>query len=65
VVIQSDLGWGEHVQTVVGSANKVWGMIRRICGWGASNSLYRMLYQTLVRSRLEYGTTVWDSHHMR
>ena len=65
IVFQSDMSWNNHVDSVVGSANKTWGMIRRICGRRANPNLYRMLYQSLVRSKLEYGSTVWDTHVRR
>ena len=62
VTFQSDLNWNRHVDASVTSASRVWGMVRRVTGCSANLDLQRMLYQCLVRSRLEYGSVVWDTH---
>ena len=54
VIVGSDLKWKEHVDIMVGKANKTFGMLKQTFE-SSESGLWKDLYVSLVRPRLEYG----------
>lgn len=62
VLLTSNLSWENHINSVVSSANKSLGFLRRNFR-SAPSQLKRLLYLALVRSKLEYASSIWHPHH--
>lgn len=62
VHITSDLSWQTHINFIANNANRMLGYLRRNFS-RAPSSLKLLLYKTLVRSKLEYASSVWDPGH--
>jgi len=62
IVIDGDLKFTSHVNEIVmPKANKVLGTIKRTIISRDANTI-RLLYITLVRPILDYGSTIWNPH---
>ena len=61
VEISSDLRWNIQVDKAVKKASQSLGMLRRNIS-GCSRSTKELAYNSLVRPRLEYASSVWDPH---
>lgn len=59
VHISSNLSWETHIQYVTSNANRMLGFIKRNFS-AAPLSLKLLLYKTLVRTKLEYASSIWD-----
>lgn len=59
--ITADLTWTAHISYVTNNANRMLGYIRRNFS-KAPSSLKLLLYKTLIRSKLEYASSVWDPY---
>ena len=59
VTIQSELKWSQHIHQIAVKANCTLSLIKRNLRL-ASKSLRETTYFTLVRSQLEYASTVWS-----
>ena len=57
--ISSDLDWQLHIHLKVNKANSMLAFIKRTYGYSPMPDAKRMLYLTLIRSGLLYGSTVW------
>ena len=64
VTISSNLTWNHHIKTTAAKANKTLGFVKRNLK-GASKKAKILAYQTLVRPKLEYCSTVWAPHHQQ
>ena len=54
------LSWNSHVDVITNKANRILGLFRRTCrGWKDTETL-KVLYCTLVRSQVKYGSVVWS-----
>lgn len=62
VHITSNLSWSTHVEYVANNANRMLGYLKRNF-FQAPSSLKLILYKCLVRSKLEYASSVWDPGH--
>ena len=59
------LSWNSHVDAITNKANRILGLPRRTCrGWKDTETL-KVLYCTLVRSQVEYGSVVWSPYTVR
>jgi hypothetical protein len=58
-VIQSNLAWDKHIDTIVCRAKRVMGLIKRTVGHNAPLNVKLRLYTALVRSKLETCSQVW------
>ena len=59
------LSWNFHVDAIKNKANRILGLLRIFCrGWKDIETL-KVLYCTLVRSQVEYGSVVWSPHTAR
>lgn len=54
-----DLDWQTHIHQKVSKANSTLAFIKRTYGYSAAPEAKRMLYLTLIRSGLLYGSTIW------
>lgn len=61
VLLTKNLSWDSHINTVVSAANRSLGYLRRNFRSVPSN-LKRLLYISLVRSKLEYASSIWHPH---
>jgi len=61
IVIDGDLKFTSHVNEIVMKANKVLGTIKCTIISRDANTI-RLLYITLVRPILDYGSTTWNPH---
>lgn len=59
VLISSNLKWKSHINSVVSKANRVLGTLLKTFT-SRDASLWRLLYIFLVRSHLEFASTVWN-----
>lgn len=61
IIISANLSWQDHVDYITSNANRALGYLRRNFSLAPTN-LKLILYKTLVRSKLEYASSIWDSH---
>ena len=61
VNITSDLQWNQHINNITNKANSILGLLRRNLRI-PSETIKTNAYQSLVRTHLEYASTVWDPH---
>jgi hypothetical protein len=59
VIIDNTLSWNSHIKEIVSSAYRVLYLIKRSIGFNAPVTVKRQLYLTMVRSKLDYCSTVW------
>jgi len=64
VNFSSDMKWNAHIDAVKSKANSKLGFLRRNVRI-ASTRLKSQLYTTVVRSNLEYASTVWSPHEAK
>ena len=65
VEISSGFVWNDHVNKIVGKCNKMMGLIKRTIGYEAPIRVSKTLYSTLIRSNLEYCSSVWNGTSKR
>ena len=61
VLISDNLKWGPHVNQVCQKANRLIGFLRRNLKY-CPKVLKDTAYKSLVRSNLEYCSSIWDPH---
>ncbi|KAL1447072.1 hypothetical protein WDU94_005662 [Cyamophila willieti] len=59
ITIQSDLTWNLHIEETINKAYKKLGTIIRHCGPIEDIDAIVMLYKSLVKSTIEYGSEIW------
>ena len=64
VPISEDFTWKKHIDDTVNRANKTLGFVRQnLSDW--SDPVKSVASTTMVRPRLEYSSTDWDTHQNR
>lgn len=63
VYLDTKLTWREHIKYTVYKCKKVLNVMRCLAGleWGACFSALKYIYIALIRSKLDYGCTVYGS----
>ena len=61
VTLSNDLEWSKHIATMTNKANSKLSFLRRKLK-GCPEKLKKTAYFSLIRSFMEYGTTVWDPY---
>jgi hypothetical protein len=64
VIVGNDLKWREHVDRMVGKANRTLGMLKRTFE-SREPGLWKDLYVSLVRPHLEYAVQAWNLNLQR
>ena len=60
IIVSKDLTFNKHVNLIVGKANQRWAMIMRLFDRTRNPALMCTLFNSLVRSKLEYNSVSWD-----
>lgn len=63
VIIDRKLRFDQHINSMVNKAYKMLGFISRVTKDFTNMKCINMLYNSLVRSNLEYCASVWNPHH--
>lgn len=62
ITFSSDLSFTEYINAISNKAIRVFGFLTRVC-WELNDSIcLRVLYFSLVRSSLEYGSIIWNPY---
>ena len=61
IIIQSDLKWHKHIQSITSKANQTLALLKRNLKI-PSTQLRERAYFSLVRPKLEYAATVWSPY---
>lgn len=59
IILDSELSFEEHINAVVLKASRRWYTIQRHCGDFRNPQTIKVLYLSLVRSILVYGSVIW------
>lgn len=60
ITINSSLTWNNHIDTIINKTYRKVGMIKRTMGYQAPRAVLLSLYNTLIRSTIDYGSQVWS-----
>lgn len=59
--ITTDLSWKKHIDFITNKANRMLGYLKRNFQ-SAPSSIKLLFYKSIVRSQLEYASSIWDPH---
>lgn len=59
ILVSNDLKWSPHIANIVAKANRMIGFLRRNCTHFTDVHARRLLYLSLVRAHLSYGSEIW------
>lgn len=62
VIFTSDLQFNEHIVNMVNRSLSTLGFVTRTCSLFRDPHTFLTLYKSLVRSKLEFASTVWSPH---
>jgi hypothetical protein len=65
VVLSSDLRWSDHYEYIMAKSYRVLGLLLRVFSSVHCPQAKRVLYITLVRSKLLYCSPIWRPHLLR
>lgn len=63
VIFDSRMNFAEHINAVVNSSFRMLGFLKRTCRFFNSRKTLIQLYNSYIRSKLEYCAVVWDPIH--
>ncbi len=59
LTINSTLNWTDHISNKISKANSIMGLIKRTLGYRCPMKPKLLLYNSLVKSNLAYGSVIW------
>ncbi len=59
ITINTNLTWGDHISNKISKANSLMGLIKRTLGYRCPMKPKLILYNSLVKSTLSYGSVIW------
>jgi hypothetical protein len=63
VYFQNDFRFTSHIEHILNVSNRLLGFVIRTCKNFSNLDTIIYLYKSLVRSRLEYASIIWDPYH--
>ena len=64
VMLDNKRRWSPHIEMITSKAKNVLGLIKRNL-WNCPKSVKETAYTTLVRPKLQYACSAWDTHHQK
>ena len=61
----NNLTWNKHIVEVTLKGNKKLGLIRRLCKDIVDTHTRKLLYCSIVRPKLEYGSKTWSPYTIK
>ena len=61
VTISQDLNWNNHVNNIIGKANRTLGFVKRNVKT-RNEPVKELTYKTLVRPQVEYASSIWNPY---
>lgn len=60
--IDSKMTWKFHIENLIGKTEKCLNIMRSVCKtrWGADPKISLMMYKALIRSRIDYGSILYN-----
>ena len=65
IIISDNLTWDTHIGVITNKANRNLWLIKRTLGFQAPTKAKKILYVSLVRSVIEYGSQLWNPSNVR
>ena len=65
VIFSTDLSWSNHYTHITTAAYKLLGLLRRSFSNSNSISTKKLLYISLVKSRIMYASPIWRPHQIK
>ena len=65
ILVTNNLAWSKHIEWMTTKGNRTLGLVRRMCRHTVSLDVKKVLYCTLVRSRLEYACELWSPYTIK
>ena len=65
ITVTNNLSWARHIESMSAKANKTLGLLKRVCKDLTDSSTRKLLYCSLVRSQLEYGSNLWSPYTLK
>lgn len=65
IQFDKSLTFNIHIETIINKAKRILGFVMRICKDFEKQETLVKLFETLVRSILEYGLVIWDPIHKK
>ncbi len=62
VLVTCDLAWDAHIKSICAKANKVLGLVKRVCRDIRDVETRKLLYCALVRPNIEYAGSLWSPY---
>jgi hypothetical protein len=64
IILSADLSYNGHFTSIRSKAFKLLGILRRNCFKSFKKSTNKLLYTSLVRSQIEYGSVIWNPYQV-
>ena len=64
VMMSSDLSYNKHLHMIRPKAYRLLGLMKRNCFRKLSPATNRLIYISLVRPQMEYGSVIWNPYHV-
>ena len=66
ITISNNLSWELHIEKMCVKANKILGLVKRVCGCDIIDiRIRKLLYISLVRPKLEYASNIWSPYTVK
>ena len=59
IILSTDLSWNHHHEYITSKAYRMLGLLRRTLSKSSNISVKKLLYLSLVRSQITYGSPIW------
>ena len=59
IILSTDLSWNHHHEYITSKAYRMLGLLRRTLSKSSNISVKKLLYLSLVRSQIIYGSPIW------
>ena len=65
ITVTNTLQWSLHIKVISSKANRMLGLIRRVCRDINDPDIEKILYYSIVRPQIEYACELWSSYTLK